>query len=64
MKIGLIGPGRMGRPIADRLVAAGHDVTMLVRRREVRAAAEADGLSCADTLAATVRDADVVVVAC
>lgn len=63
VKVAVIGPGRMGRPIVDRLVAAGHDVTILARRPEVRAAAEADGLRCADTVAAAVRDADVVVVA-
>ena len=62
MKIGFIGPGRMGRPILDRLVAAGHDVTVLVRRPAARAAAEADGLTWADTVATTVRDADAVFV--
>ncbi len=62
MKIGFVGPGRMGRPMLDRLVAAGHDVTVLVRRPEARAAAEADGLRSAGTVAATVRDADTVFV--
>ena len=62
MKIGLIGPGRMGRPIVDRLMAAGHDVTVLVRRPDTRAAAEADGLTWADTIAETARDADAVFV--
>ncbi|MFD4604669.1 NAD(P)-dependent oxidoreductase [Streptomyces sp. NPDC058464] len=62
MKIGFIGPGRMGRPILDRLVAADHDVTVCVRRPKARAAAEADGLTCADTVGATVCDADAVFV--
>jgi len=62
LKIGFVGPGRMGRPMLDRLVAAGHDVTVLVRRPEARAAAEADGLRSAGTVAATVRDADTVFV--
>lgn len=31
MKIAFIGPGRMGRPMLDRLLAAGHDATVLVR---------------------------------
>jgi 3-hydroxyisobutyrate dehydrogenase len=44
----------------DHLVAAGHDVTVLVRRPEARAAAEADRLTWAETVAATVRDADAV----
>ena len=60
MKIGFIGAGRMGRPILDRLVAAGHDATVLVRTQQARAAAEGDGLRCADSVAETVRDADVV----
>ncbi|MBL7502578.1 NAD(P)-dependent oxidoreductase [Frankia sp. CNm7] len=62
MKIGFIGPGRMGRPMVDRLIAAGHEVTVLVRRPEARAAAEADGLTCVDTVPAAVRDADAVFV--
>lgn len=62
MKIGFVGSGRMGRPMVDRLVAAGHEVTVLVRRQEARTAAEADGLTCADTVAATVREADAVFV--
>jgi 3-hydroxyisobutyrate dehydrogenase-like beta-hydroxyacid dehydrogenase len=61
MKIGFIGAGRMGRPMASRLAAAGHDVRVLARGPQGRAAAEADGLAWADTVAATVREADVVV---
>lgn len=60
MKIGIIGAGRMGRPIIDRLVAAGYAPTVLTRRPQARAAAEASGLSCADTVQETVRDASVV----
>lgn len=62
MKIGFVGPGRMGRPMVDRLMAAGHDVTVLARRKEAREAAAADGLTCVDTVAAAVEDADVVFV--
>jgi hypothetical protein len=62
LKIGFIGPGRMGRPMLDRLVAAGHDVTVLVRSPHARAAAEADRLTWASTVTATVRDADAVFV--
>lgn len=58
MKIGLIGGGRMGRPIADRLAAAGHAVTVLARTAPCGAAA--DGLSFAPTIAETVIGADVV----
>jgi 3-hydroxyisobutyrate dehydrogenase-like beta-hydroxyacid dehydrogenase len=62
MKVGFIGAGHMGRPMVDRLIRAGHEVVVLVRRPEARAAAEADGWAGADTVAATVRDAGVVVV--
>jgi len=62
VKIGFVGPGRMGRPMVDRLMAAGHDVTVLARRKEAREAAAADGLTCVDTVAAAVEDADVVFV--
>lgn len=60
MRIGFIGAGRMGRPIIDRLIAAGHAPTVLTRRREVRAAAEEAGLTCAGSVRETVRDAEVV----
>lgn len=56
----MIGAGRMGRPIVDRLMAAGYEPTVLTRRPEARAAAEAAGLRCADTVPETVRDAQVV----
>jgi 3-hydroxyisobutyrate dehydrogenase-like beta-hydroxyacid dehydrogenase len=60
MRIGVIGVGRMGRPITSRLTAAGYQPTVLTRRPEARAAAEAAGLSCAGTVEETVVDADVV----
>lgn len=56
----MIGAGRMGRPIVDRLVAAGYEPTVLTRRPQARAAAEAAGLRCADTVRETVRDAQAV----
>ena len=61
MRIGVIGAGRMGRPIVDRLRAAGYEPVVLTRRPAARAAAEASGLRCADTVQETVRDADVVI---
>jgi 3-hydroxyisobutyrate dehydrogenase-like beta-hydroxyacid dehydrogenase len=60
VRIGVVGAGRMGRPIIDRLVAAGYQPTVLTRRPAARAAAEAAGLRCADTVLETVRDAQVV----
>lgn len=59
MKIGLIGAGRMGRPIADQLAAAGHDVTALTRKPR-DGETDDGGIGWATTVADTVRDADVV----
>ncbi|MEJ5977908.1 NAD(P)-dependent oxidoreductase [Novosphingobium sp. PS1R-30] len=60
MKIGLIGAGRMGRPILDRLAAAGHATKVLVRQPEAREAALAAELDFATTIVDTVREADIV----
>ena len=62
MKVGFIGAGRMGAPMVDRLAAAGHDVTVFVRRPEGRARFEGQGLRCAATLPEVAADADVVFV--
>jgi 3-hydroxyisobutyrate dehydrogenase-like beta-hydroxyacid dehydrogenase len=59
MKIGLIGAGRMGRPIADQLAAAGHEVVALTRQPRT-ASAEGQQIAWATTVSDTVRDADVV----
>ena len=62
MKIGVIGSGRMGQPIVDRLIAAGHDVTVHVRRPEARTNTGDSTPSWADAIEETVRDADAVFV--
>jgi len=36
MRVGFVGAGRMGRPMVDRLVAAGHEVTVLGRTAQSR----------------------------
>ena len=36
MRLGFVGAGRMGRPMVDRLVAAGHEVSVLARTRQAR----------------------------
>jgi 3-hydroxyisobutyrate dehydrogenase-like beta-hydroxyacid dehydrogenase len=60
MQIGFVGAGRMGWPMLGRIAAAGFQAKVLVRRTQAREAAEAAGLDWADTLTATVNDADVV----
>lgn len=62
MRIGVIGSGRMGRPIVNRLMTAGHDVTLHTRRAETRAIAQKAGVSWADTIEETVCGAEAVVV--
>ncbi len=58
--IAVIGAGRMGRPMVDRLAAAGYLPVVHARRPETQAAAEAAGLRWAGSVAGTVRDADLV----
>lgn len=60
MRIGFVGAGRMGRPMVDRLVAAGHEVRVLGRTPDARSAlAEAGAVPVAE-LAAVADRADVV----
>ncbi|WP_181783335.1 NAD(P)-dependent oxidoreductase, partial [Pseudonocardia pini] len=58
--VGLLGPGRIGEPMVERLLAAGHDVTVHARRAEVRDRLAARGARPTDT-AVEVAEADVVV---
>jgi len=62
VNVGFVGAGRMGRPMADRLAAAGHGLRVLARSSEAREALEKDGLRAAESVAETVAEADVVVV--
>lgn len=55
MKIGFIGLGNMGGPMAANLVAAGHEVTGF------DLAAAPDGITMADSAAQTAKDADMVI---
>lgn len=61
MRIGFIGAGRMGAPIVERLLAAGHDVTVLSRRPDAVVAGESKGWATSDTIRQTVYDADIVI---
>lgn len=60
MRIALIGVGRMGRPIAEQLRGAGHNVRVLVRSPDARAAVSASGLDWCETIEQTVALADAV----
>lgn len=60
-KIGFIGLGVMGSPMAARLVAAGHTVTGFSRSKASRRLAEIAGISTVDTLHDAVKDAELVI---
>jgi 3-hydroxyisobutyrate dehydrogenase-like beta-hydroxyacid dehydrogenase len=51
MRVGVVGAGRMGRPMARRLAEAGHDVRVFGRSAATRTALEADGLCAVADLA-------------
>ena len=60
MKIAFLGLGNMGSPIARRLLAAGHEVTVWNRSRGRAEALTAQGASIAATPAEAVREAEAV----
>src|SRR5687768_11346505 len=47
--VGFVGPGQLGRPMVERLLHAGHQVTVHARRPEVRQALSSAGAQVADT---------------
>jgi len=55
MKLGLVGLGRMGANMAERLVRGGHDVAGFDPSTDARAAAKAKGIAPADSLEALVK---------
>jgi len=62
MRVGFIGAGRMGAPMVRRLVDAGHDVRVLGRTDEARAAITELGAVAVANVAEAAADAEVVVV--
>jgi 3-hydroxyisobutyrate dehydrogenase-like beta-hydroxyacid dehydrogenase len=60
MKVGFIGLGRIGGPMARRLAAAGHDLTVHDREPERIATLVANGAHGADSVGAASADRDVV----
>jgi 3-hydroxyisobutyrate dehydrogenase len=61
MRVAFLGLGHMGTPMAHRLVAAGHDVTVWNRTRERTAPLAEAGARVADTPAAAATDAELVI---
>ncbi|PJK19674.1 NAD(P)-dependent oxidoreductase [Mycolicibacterium goodii] len=62
MRIGFIGAGRMGAPMVQRLIGAGHGVHALARTDEKRDVVAALGATPVATAAAAVHDTDIVIV--
>lgn len=60
-RIGFIGLGIMGAPMASHLAEAGHEVTGHTRHPEAYARLRADGGRSADSIEAAVKDADIVI---
>jgi 3-hydroxyisobutyrate dehydrogenase len=61
-RVGFVGAGQMGRPMVDRMVAAGIPVTVYARRAEHRDELGAAGIATADSPVALAGDVDVVIV--
>jgi len=61
VKVGFIGLGVMGLPMAANVVGAGHAVRAFARRDDVRVAARGRGIQIVDTVADAVNGADVVI---
>jgi 3-hydroxyisobutyrate dehydrogenase len=60
MRLGFIGIGLMGRPMTQRLLAAGHEVTVWNRSRDKLAAVLEKGALAAESPAAVARAAEIV----
>ncbi len=61
MIVAVLGTGVMGAPMARNIAAAGHEVRAWNRSRERAEPLAEDGIEVADSAAAAVRDADIVV---
>ncbi|HWC80484.1 MAG TPA: NAD(P)-binding domain-containing protein [Pseudonocardiaceae bacterium] len=59
-KVGFVGAGRIGEPMAQRLLSAGHPLRLYARRTEVRDRLSADGAELVDR-PADLADCDVIV---
>lgn len=61
-RVGLLGPGIMGGPMASNIARAGHPVAVWARRPEASAALVADGITAVGTPAELAAASDVVIV--
>jgi 3-hydroxyisobutyrate dehydrogenase-like beta-hydroxyacid dehydrogenase len=63
VRVSFVGAGQIGAPMSERLLAAGHDVTVYARRAEVREHFDRAGAHVTDSLPDAALDADIVMVA-
>jgi len=61
-RLAFVGAGQMGAPMAERLLAAGHHVTVFARRPEVREHFDRAGATTTDSLRDSARAAEIVLV--
>ena len=60
MRVSFVGAGQIGAPMSERLLAAGHDLTVYARRAEVREHFARLGAAATDSLAEAAERAEVV----
>jgi 3-hydroxyisobutyrate dehydrogenase-like beta-hydroxyacid dehydrogenase len=59
--VGFLGAGQLGEPMVERLLGAGHDVLVHVRRGDARARLTAKGAVLAASVADLARDSDILI---
>ena len=59
--VGFLGAGQLGEPMLERLLGAGHNVTVYARREEIRRRIEAKGATIADSVADLARGSDILI---
>ncbi len=60
MRVAFVGAGQIGAPMSERLLAAGHELTVYARRAEVREHFARLGAAVTDSLAEAAEGADAV----
>jgi 3-hydroxyisobutyrate dehydrogenase-like beta-hydroxyacid dehydrogenase len=61
VNVGFIGAGQLGEPMVLRLLTAGHHVTVVARRHDVRVRLGEAGATVADSVADATSDSDIVI---
>jgi 3-hydroxyisobutyrate dehydrogenase-like beta-hydroxyacid dehydrogenase len=59
--VGFLGAGQLGEPMVERLLGAGHDVLVYVRREDARRRLEAKGATMADSVGDLARSSDILI---